>query len=129
MFYTKHHLKFGKNQADNLEYIGFRRRFFPVFYWCLVLHTMYETHASMLLTRFDKITWGGTANKLHFIPDDKQTHLKRYYCSEDFDLIRDNLIYCMKKFDEDTQEVCSNKQIRYSSDLANAIIKNFISKS
>ncbi len=26
-----------KNQADNLEYIGFRRRFFPVFYWCLVL--------------------------------------------------------------------------------------------
>ena len=37
--YTKHHLKFGKNQADNLEYIGFRRRFFPVFYWCLVLGT------------------------------------------------------------------------------------------
>ena len=23
--YTKHHLKFGKNQADNLAYIGFRR--------------------------------------------------------------------------------------------------------
>ena len=36
--YTKHYLKFGKNQADNLAYIGFRRRFFPVFYWCLVLH-------------------------------------------------------------------------------------------
>ena len=35
--YTKHHLKFGKNQADNLAYIGFRRRFFPLFYWCLVL--------------------------------------------------------------------------------------------
>ena len=40
-FYTKHHLKFGKNQADNLEYIGFRRRFFPVFYWCLVLERGY----------------------------------------------------------------------------------------
>ena len=39
-FYTKHHLKFGKNQADNLAYIGFRRRFFPVFYWCLVLSSM-----------------------------------------------------------------------------------------
>ena len=37
VFYTKHHLKFGKNQADNLAYIGFRCRFFPVFYWCLVL--------------------------------------------------------------------------------------------
>ena len=36
-YYTKHHLKFGKNQADNLGYIGFRRRFFPLFYWCLVL--------------------------------------------------------------------------------------------
>ena len=34
--HTNHHLKFGKNQADNLAYIGFRRRFFPVFYWCLV---------------------------------------------------------------------------------------------
>ena len=40
-FYTKHHLKFGKNQADNLAYIGFRHRFFPVFYWCLVLITDY----------------------------------------------------------------------------------------
>ena len=37
VFYTKHHLKFGKNQADNLEYMRFRRRFFPVFFWCLVL--------------------------------------------------------------------------------------------
>ena len=37
VIYTKHHLKFEKNQADNLEYIGFRRRFFPLFYWCLVL--------------------------------------------------------------------------------------------
>ena len=37
VIYTKHHLKFGKNQADNLEYLGFRRRFFPLFYWCLVL--------------------------------------------------------------------------------------------
>ena len=39
--YTKHHLKYGKNQADNLEYIGFRRRFFPVFYWCLVLKIVF----------------------------------------------------------------------------------------
>ena len=37
--YAKHHLKFWKNQADNLAYIGFRRRFFPVFYWCLVLYS------------------------------------------------------------------------------------------
>ena len=40
LYYTKHHLKFGKNQADNLGYMRFRRRFFPVFYWCLVLYCL-----------------------------------------------------------------------------------------
>ena len=29
--YTKHHLKSGKNQADNLEYMRFQRRFFLYF--------------------------------------------------------------------------------------------------
>ena len=32
IFYTKHHLKFRKNQADNLEYMRFRRRFFLYFF-------------------------------------------------------------------------------------------------
>ena len=45
--YTKHHLKFRKNQADNLAYIGFRRRFFPVFYWCLVLAFLYWISAQI----------------------------------------------------------------------------------
>ena len=51
MTYTKHHLKFGKNQADNLEYMGFRRRFFPVFYWCLLLISKRRTaiHISSVL--------------------------------------------------------------------------------
>ena len=31
LYNTKHHLKYEKNQADNLAYNGFRRRFFPVF--------------------------------------------------------------------------------------------------
>lgn len=87
-----------------------------------VFHTMYETHASMLLTGFDKITWGGNANKLHFIPEDKQQHLKRYYCLEDFDAIRENLIYCMKTFHEDAKEVCILKGVRYSTTAAIDII-------
>ncbi len=41
-----------------------------------VLHTMFETHISMLLVGFDKITWGRSANKLHFIPMGKQAHLE-----------------------------------------------------
>ncbi len=32
IFYTKQHLKFRKNQADSLEYMLFRRRFFPLFF-------------------------------------------------------------------------------------------------
>lgn len=87
-----------------------------------VLHIMYETHASMLLTGFDKITWGGNANKLHFIPEEKQQHLKRYYCSENFDTIRDNLIYCIKTFHEDTKEVCMIKGLEYSTNVADDII-------
>ena len=51
--YTKHHLKFRKNQADNLEYIGFRHRFFPLFYWYLVLsaliiNDLYGFHLDLL---------------------------------------------------------------------------------
>jgi len=50
-YYTKHHLKYGKNQADNLEYIGFRRRFFPVFYWCLVLVVAEKLSVGMALAK------------------------------------------------------------------------------
>lgn len=99
-----------------------RKDFFKLYN---VLHTMYEVHASMLLIEFDKITWGGMANRLHFIPDDKQEHLKRYYCSENYDVVRGNLIYCMKKFDEDTKNVCAIKQAEYLPALGNAIISNF----
>ena len=87
-----------------------------------ILHTLYETHVSLLLTGFDKITWGGNANKLHFIPKDKQQHLKRYYCLEDFDTIRNNLMYCMKAFDEDAKEVCMLKGIGHSATAASDII-------
>lgn len=87
-----------------------------------VLHTLYETHVSMLLVGFDEITWGGNANKLHFIPEDKQKHLKRYYCPEDFDTVRDNLVYCMKMFDEDAKEVCMLKDVTYLTTTASEII-------
>lgn len=91
-----------------------------------VLHTMYETHVSMLLTGFDETLWGGTANKLQFIPQDKQEHVKKYYCSEDFAQIQKNLIECMKYFQSDAREVYELKNIRYSSSLGNLIISNFI---
>lgn len=78
-----------------------------------VLHTMYETHMSMLLVGFDRITWGGSANKIHFIPIEKQAHLKKYYCLENLDGVEQNLICCMKWFQEDTKEICKLKGLDY----------------
>lgn len=89
-----------------------------------VLHTMYETHMSMLLVGFDRITWGGSANKLHFIPIEKQAHLKKYYCPENLDGIEQNLISCMKWFQEDTQEICKLKGLDYSAYLGDIISLN-----
>ncbi|MCH5259409.1 MAG: aminoglycoside 6-adenylyltransferase [Lachnospiraceae bacterium] len=87
-----------------------------------VLHTMYETHVSMLLTGFDETCWGGSANKLHFIPKDKQEHLKKYYCSEDCSQMRANLIDSMRYFQSDTKEVFERKNIAHASSVGDLII-------
>lgn len=89
-----------------------------------VLHTMYETHVSMLLAGFDETCWGGSANKLHFIPKDKQEHLKKYYCSEDFAQVQDNVIDCMKNFQSDAKAVFELKNIEYSSSVGDLIISS-----
>lgn len=60
-----------------------------------------DTHTSLLLTLYDKITWGGTANKLHYLEEEKQSHLKKYYCCEDFNMVRENLLQSMLWFEED----------------------------
>ncbi len=91
-----------------------------------VLHTMYETHISMLLSGFDKITWGGSANKLHFIPIEKQAHLKKYYCPENLDGVEQNLAGCMRWFQEDTKEVCNLKGLHYSAYLGDTVVNNWI---
>lgn len=91
-----------------------------------VVHTMLETHISMLLVGFDKITWGGSASKLQFIPKDKQKHLKEYYCSEDFTQVKINLIKCMKEFQIDAKEVHKLKGINYSTYLGNLVINNWL---
>lgn len=91
-----------------------------------VMRTMFETHISMLLAGFDKITWGGSANKLHFIPGEKQAHLKGYYCSENFEEVERNLINCMKEFQSDTKEVYELKGLDYSTYLGDMVIDNWL---
>lgn len=70
-----------------------------------VANTLYELHASLLLTAYDKITWGGMANKLHFIPEEKQTHLKKYSCTEDFARNRESLCQAAQWFLEDYETI------------------------
>lgn len=91
-----------------------------------ILHIMFEAHTSMLLSGFDKITWGGSANKLHFIPKEKQEHLKKYYCSEDFNQVKENLINCMKEYQSDAKEVHELKNMSYSTYLGDMIIHNWL---
>lgn len=86
------------------------------------LQTMFETHSSMLLTGYDTTNWGGRENKLHFIPKEKQTHLKKYDCSEDFSKIKENLIESMKQFQMDAKEVHELKNVSYSTNLGDRLM-------
>lgn len=73
-----------------------------------VLRTLMDTHASLLLTGYDKTTWGGAESKLKFIPAEKQTHLMKYGCTEDFKLMRKNLQWSMDCFEKDVEEIMPN---------------------
>lgn len=68
-----------------------------------VMRTLMDAHVSLLLTAYDQTTWGGSANKLRFLPADKQQHLKKYGCSDDFLLMRVNLLQCFHWFKADAE--------------------------
>lgn len=93
-----------------------------------VVNMLYETHLSMLLTGYDKTTWGGSANKLHFIPKEKQEHLKAYYCSENFEQVKENLIKNMKMFQVDAEDVYRLKSKKYSTCLGDIVIEKWMSE-
>lgn len=75
-----------------------------------VLRILMDTHTSLLLTLYDKITWGGTANKLHYLEEEQQKHLKKYYCCENYELVRENLVQSMLWFEEDVAS-SGNKEV------------------
>lgn len=58
-----------------------------------------------LLTAYDRTTWGGAANKLHYLPKEKQKHLQYYYCDNDLDKTAQNLHQSMLWFEEDVLEL------------------------
>lgn len=86
-----------------------------------VMHTLYETQASLLLTGYDESVWGGPANKLHALPAQKQAHLLRYGCTEDFDRNREALRAEMLWFEEDAREVCEKLGLPHDGSAAQAV--------
>lgn len=82
-----------------------------------VLRILMDTHISLLLTGLDKIKWGGSASKLHFIDEEKQKHLMRYGCTENFRYVRDNLLQSILWFEEDVEEVGSPENRQHSYEI------------
>jgi predicted nucleotidyltransferase len=90
-----------------------------------VLRILMDAHTSLLLNEYDTITWGGSANKLHFIPDEKQRHLMKYGCIEDFKLLRENLLASINWFEEDSKEIAGD-ELECSKEIANQIKEYWI---
>lgn len=89
-----------------------------------VMRTLFDTHASLLLTLYDAIRWGGIENKLHFIPKDKQEHLKKYSCTEDFSLNRNNLLKSAEWFEQDAAEAVMKQSEDINADNFGSV-KNY----
>lgn len=90
-----------------------------------IMRILMDTHVSLLLTGYDCITWGGMENKLHFIPKEKQLHIMRYGCLEDFQLNIKNLSQEMKWFCEDYKDVYKQLGIKYDDKISNEIVNNW----
>lgn len=91
-----------------------------------VMRILMDTHISLLLTAYDKITWGSSANKLHFIDEEKQRHLMKYGCLEDFVTVRNNLMQAMEWFDEDVGGIGAINEAVFSESVINDIKRDWL---
>ena len=90
-----------------------------------VLRILMDTHTALLLTAYDKITWGGSANKLAFIDEDKQQHLMKYGCIPDFFQMKENLLQSITWFENDIKEIGNADEAAYSQKTGNIVMKHF----
>lgn len=90
-----------------------------------ILRTLMDTHSSLLLNAYDKITWGGTANKLHYIPQEKQRHLMKYGCIEDYDCMKENFLLFINWFEEDVNEIIKDDISMNNAKELGACIKEY----
>ncbi len=94
-----------------------------------VLRILMDTHTSLLLSVFDKTAWGGSANKLHSIPLEKQKHLMLYGCSCDFGDVRERLAKTTKWFCDDVNSTKDTKMINYNNELCTTVFDDWKGKT
>ncbi|GIP52969.1 nucleotidyltransferase domain-containing protein [Paenibacillus vini] len=91
-----------------------------------VLRTLMDTHTSLLLAAYDKIPWGGSANKLHFLDEEKKNHLKKYGCVDDFSLVRVNMLQSIGWFEADVEDIGKPNEINLNKGLAQTVKRNWV---
>lgn len=94
-----------------------------------VLRVMMDTHISLMLTGYDKTCWGGYANKLKFISSEKQMHLKKYGCIDDFLKVKDNIKQSMIWFLEDTAQITKFKNNPDDDTIGNTIYNQWLNSN
>lgn len=100
-----------------------RKDYFKLNY---VMRTLFDTHASVLLTSYDRITWGGEGNKLGFIPEEKQEHLKWYFCCDDFEVNRSNLLRAFDFFKDDIMEAAEKNGVGIDLESLDLVKKHYV---
>lgn len=91
-----------------------------------VMRVLFDMHSSLILTGYDKINWGGTENKLHFIDSRKQKHLMKYGCIEDLSCMRNNLLQSICWFEEDVEDIGTVENQKYSHTIGELIKEHWI---
>lgn len=91
-----------------------------------VLRTLMDTHTSLLLAAHDKIPWGGTANKVHYLDEEQKNHLKKYGCVDDFSLVRANLLQSIEWFEADVEEIGTPNDVALCRELTQAVKSSWV---
>lgn len=84
---------------------------------------VFNSHVNLLLSLYDTLDWGAWESKVKLcVPKEKQEHLLQYFTPADFHSIADAIRKGMEFFRLDAEEVCAEKGIVLSGNVAEQTI-------
>ena len=87
---------------------------------------LYNAHAELLLSQYDKIGWGDYCNKIkQCVPKNMQEHLKLYMTSPDIEIMKKEILACAESFASDAQKICQDIKVQYPKRTEQLIIKEY----